>query len=674
MIRFRAQAWIAAAMRALLFLALLGTFAWRNHWYPAYWLTLKVEPRGSLSYRISWDVPGSRDAWEGFTTNVEHLWIRKSEGQTNGGAEWSVAMLLPQRPIRRLKLEPLQAGAPGRLLRATVSTDWGPPDQLFGRLYRSSPAPFVFDLPLVRRENSYVIENISLPHRFNVTLFVIQALTAALITYAAVWFLGELRRAGGIKNFSWAGDRKLFTISCASSSAVFMIWLLGQWPGGLMHDSLWSWDQSVAMWFDSWHPPLYALYLVALRQIYDSPATVAVFQILATAALGGAMLLYAKRSGVGFGILIPGQLVFMCSVPIGLMNIWVTKDVPNSLAVVIAGFWVFRKRRIRVEKGNAEPVLRHTPLFILFLCAGELRYTGAFMYIVLATAVFIVLNRKDAFYSVLMLCASFIIGRAMRLAIPTVVAMQQMSILVNPVIGIMREPRYFSEHPREDRDCVNRYLDYETALKRYDPVNVEPLRAGDVTHYDKITAADLKKFRMFTVELILNNLPRFLATRLEMMLSASGFSHRAQLYFSLIRDPANREYYQSPNTSSIHQSPVSAGLFRAENHLIDRVSEPHGFWTWRTVVWDVTVPTFLLAAACLIKRPASAYLLYALPQLGMLAALFLLMPVATWRYFYSIYLAAVLLLPFLWSPNTAPGVRRGRGSPWLRKNAKPLQS
>ncbi|MBD3306800.1 hypothetical protein GF339_10265, partial [candidate division KSB3 bacterium] len=182
-----------------------------------------------------------------------------------------------------------------------------------------------------------------------------------LAVICAYWTMAVVRyvKSRSLRSIFWKDKKIVFWAYFLIATGVFAVWLLGQWPGGMTPDSFWSWDQTLSLSFDDWHPYLYQVYLLMLRQFADSPATVAVFQILLTAGVGSYIFYFCIRQGVNWLYTLPFFLLFITSIPIGVYNITLWKDIPWSLCLVLTAFWIFRLQITKTTTGDRPPITRY---------------------------------------------------------------------------------------------------------------------------------------------------------------------------------------------------------------------------------------------------------------------------------------------------------------------------
>lgn len=128
------------------------------------------------------------------------------------------------------------------------------------------------------------------------------------------------------KRFFWGCWIILF---CA-----WMFFLVLFWPGTMNVDSLQQWKQARDFSFDTQHPVSYALFFWTVRQVWDSPAPIAIIQIALLSgilALGFSLL---EQANVSRWILWPALLLTACSLKNTTMVISLIKDTPYAIVSV----------------------------------------------------------------------------------------------------------------------------------------------------------------------------------------------------------------------------------------------------------------------------------------------------------------------------------------------------
>ncbi|MCI5159427.1 MAG: hypothetical protein D3906_13535 [Candidatus Electrothrix sp. AUS1_2] len=201
-----------------------------------------------------------------------------------------------------------------------------------------------------------------------------------------------VRRIGGLPYLFLAEKRSVFWLMFSGSLAMYGIWLLAFWPGVMSVDSLKVWR--AAMLPDLYlndHPVLNVILYKYLYQIWNSPAVVPLVQIVLSALLVSWFSFWLYRQAVPVNAVIFCLLFMLCSVPAGVYNVVLWKDIPFALLVV---FWACLLVKLYQERRQG--CLRWTRqrifvLILLGLSLGLIRHNGL-VYLVILPLLFLLLR------------------------------------------------------------------------------------------------------------------------------------------------------------------------------------------------------------------------------------------------------------------------------------------
>jgi hypothetical protein len=114
----------------------------------------------------------------------------------------------------------------------------------------------------------------------------------------------------------------------------YFFYLLIYWPGLMSPDSLDQWNQLSTGVFSDWHPAFHTFFEWVLTRLWDSPASIAVFQILVMGSLIGWGLAEFEKVGTPkwANWLTVGLFLVLPDFPVMTVTLW--KDVPYSLAIL----------------------------------------------------------------------------------------------------------------------------------------------------------------------------------------------------------------------------------------------------------------------------------------------------------------------------------------------------
>lgn len=222
--------------------------------------------------------------------------------------------------------------------------------------------------------------------------FIQQACFAAFCSYLLMYLWHLIRMSGGMKDFIVGDKRIAFWLMFTGAVICFFLWLMAHWPGHLTTDSIhiW-WAAKQPGYFLHEHPFVNILYYRFLQQIWNHFAVVSVFQIVATALLGSYIFYTLHRNGLPLILIMPFYLWFITSVPIGLYNITLWKDIPFAILVVFWAFYFVRLRLYQIN-GLSEPRVSLFFLILLLLGVSLFRYNGM-IYLILIPLGLIIYQR-----------------------------------------------------------------------------------------------------------------------------------------------------------------------------------------------------------------------------------------------------------------------------------------
>ncbi|TKB06004.1 hypothetical protein [Desulforhopalus sp. IMCC35007] len=200
--------------------------------------------------------------------------------------------------------------------------------------------------PTVLSDREFVFRAFSdvAQNRFSVLLLSVQFFTAGVLSLFLYYLLSlpvvsEVKNSrNSLKTIFISRKRWFFWLIFLSGIASNMLWLLAEWPGCMTPDSVHVNIEMNTLKITNHHPYLYTLYMLGLHNIYDSPLTVVLFQILCFHAVVASWLVFIFRNGVRWYIILPLYFLTFLSIPVNLFNITLWKDIPYNTLVL---FWAF---------------------------------------------------------------------------------------------------------------------------------------------------------------------------------------------------------------------------------------------------------------------------------------------------------------------------------------------
>ncbi len=232
--------------------------------------------------------------------------------------------------------------------------------------------------------------NKELKHYFHPLHFFLQTCFALLVS-VLVWIIGaKIFNIGNIKQIFLSEHRWWFWLYFSSAFVAYSLWLMAFWPGVMSVDSLnvWRAAQLPEVMINN-HPFVNELWYFFLSRIWNNIAIVPITQIVLLSILIASTFLFVVRRGVPSLLLVPFFLVFLSSIPIGLYNTTLWKDVPFALLVV---FWSLVPAYLYLKKRNNEKIQITKKmvaiLLLSFLCLITFRHNGLVYLLVIPMIMF----------------------------------------------------------------------------------------------------------------------------------------------------------------------------------------------------------------------------------------------------------------------------------------------
>ncbi len=277
--------------------------------------------------------------------------------------DFEVYVDLPRYPVKRFKLESVD-----RKKNVVVSAV---------ELRSKSTKELV---PLFDVENGSVVnfdlQEVRAKHYFDPIQFAFQFCFALLSAWIIFTFFNIFQSSGGIKGV-FAGDRKIFWFFTLGAVVAFGFWLIVFWPGVMSVDSLKIWRAAVLPEvFSNDHPVLNIVLYMYLAQIWQNPAVVPIFHICMMSILTGYIFFSVYRQGVRFKYLLPFYALLVFSIPVGLYNIVLWKDIPFAMLVVFWAFTLADLYRKKLEGDYYLSLQKKVVLVLLLLALALTRHNG----------------------------------------------------------------------------------------------------------------------------------------------------------------------------------------------------------------------------------------------------------------------------------------------------------
>lgn len=503
--------------------------------------------------------------------------------------------------------------------------------------------------------------------KFHRGLFAVQACVAFLCAWACNQLMGLKNRLGlpdwmSVARFVFLDERRyVFWGLFSVSSLCFLLWLLAYWPGAMTGDSWAVLDEVQTLVWSDWHPYVYKLYLLGLFQLFNSVAAVGIFQLLLTAALGAYVFYEAWRAGVRPLFLAPFFALFCLSIPIGLYNITLWKDVPFSLCVTAFSLMLYKTQIIREKSGSLVqiPSACYLPIGILLIGLCHFRQNGLMFYALAPLLLWSRIRKTDFFALCVFLTASFF---AITVVIPRVCRIAKTNgapiFQLRAALALTTHYNFYSRDRQEDFHAIEAAtgLGWDKIMSLY-PRHWFPLwdstrmvkeglqfapSGGETEDYNK----------RFLLRLINGNLPIFMASRTYEFFHAIGVDQSVSDFTT--------DYYENPlqlHGNNLH--PPGKFMYgvavpsRSRCLWLTKMLDCCDGWSRRfdgllspqVLTWNLLVFLSVFIAILFYESGRSAIGLFILPNLAAAGGVFVVGAGESWRYFYYLYLSGIFVIP-----------------------------
>lgn len=626
---------------AIVFVLLLAWFAVRNPYFLPSTLEFTSEAAPGTEARLFWD------SGEGFNGREYVEPVAKGDKAEKGTFEYRFP--LPQIGLRALKLSFTSAPRP------------------FDRVGMRSKNGVV-RLSATRVDaQTYLVSAADLGNRgFHPFMLTVQAILALLLT----WLIGRLwdylapRRRNGLRSILSdafvSRERYVFWSMFAGLVIVYGVWLLGQWPGLMSVDSFhFTWREIKTLQLSGVTPWMYNAYVLALTQFADTPAVVPIFQITMTSLLGSWLFFAAYRHGAAKWLVALSYLCFATSIPVGLYNLVLWKDIPFCLTMLAWGGLLYFMAYRRTYHGETLP-FRLSTLVVLaasLVFLATVRHNGIiFLAAIPAILVVFRLMPKRNLIQFIALTAVGFCG--LSLATPHLLVGSQEDVKtffaktyrVSPLSAIYTSKHFYSPNYEQDWAVINKWIPQAELKEVYTPTQQADVNGMMIQRWMALEPKDRDYLNHLYIERSLQNPHIFLADRAAMFLGAMGFANNVFIVTNELYNEGDRSAWRPIESYKLHLAKPVPFLYDKVRILVEKALTPGGK---RALIYN-SLPAFLLLTAVLLAyafTPVSS--LFAFIFLYNLPFLFLVLSTCEWRYFYFLVLASYFVLPLVSAERSA---------------------
>jgi hypothetical protein len=311
---------------------------------------------------VRWDLYAPNETG---TTISDNRWILNEDGR------FSLYMMMPRYTFRQLRVT-------GESEHGTV---------VFAKAVRRDPDGS--KTVLWQRSNAESDELILAGERLlkkryiNPGQLLQQLLFAALTTWAVMALWHVIKRVGGWKSI-WQGRRKVFWSLFTGAAVIYSFWLAAFFPGVASIDSLKVWR--AAMLPDVYlgdHPFMNVLFYKYLYHIWANMGVVPVVQVVVMSFLLAYVFYRFYLFGAPLAIIALFYAMAVLSVPIGMYNVVLWKDIPFAILSMIAALIVVDWYCARRAGRSFWDVHKAVFFLLVLICLATIRHNGVVYFVVI---------------------------------------------------------------------------------------------------------------------------------------------------------------------------------------------------------------------------------------------------------------------------------------------------
>jgi len=491
------------------------------------------------------------------------------------------------------------------------------------------------------------------------------ALAATVVTLAA-WTTGDWWRdgfAGQERNLTvarivlfaatfglvyalpgvWARSTRAGRIAFAGWGAYLGLWLLGQWPGIVMTDSVDSVANAREGVVYDYFSYVHALLHLVVLDVVPHVALLTVLQVLATAGvLAWATAIVHARSRSRWPVAVM-TLAAALSAPVVVNTLLLSRDTLYGVLHLALALWV---ARVAVDRHPLRPTAL-AGLATLTAVLGVYRGDGVVLLAVVPLVLLVALRpspRAALLGAGVFAAAILVVG----LALPATLAERsqnpnfyKLTLRINP-LGAVLNTDFYSEDKGRDLAELGRVIDVEGVREKYTPAEIPAYWDGEWNR--AATDADFAVFEAAADRVLRNNLGTVVESRVRTFGTATGLTPGG-FTGAAVPDAFPERTSWIADAEGISAEPPLQRLYFAQADVLQETAVFDGIRpSGQALHFNLLPWLLLLAAAMLAVRRAPFAAVVALVVLSRVPLVFLAAPAGQHKYYYSVHLAGIVVL------------------------------
>ncbi len=429
----------------------------------------------------------------------------------------------------------------------------------------------------------------------------------------------------------------LLLIGAAAMVSVFILYLVGFFPGMMTQDSIDQWAQIVTFKFNDWHPVMHTLFIYLCTVIWNSPASMVIVQIAVFVSVYLSGIYSLRKFGVGIPTLFIAMILFTLYPTNGFMAVTLWKDILYSIMLL----WLtILLMNIAATKGKwIESPVNKVLFFINSLAILFFRHNGIltflFVMVILAFAYSDCIGKWVALTIGVLLIYFIVTGPVFKLMdVAPASSTEAFGIPMQQVAAVIS---YEGNITEEQAEFFDKILPLEVWKEKYHPYITNPLK------FDENFRADFLK----------ENKGQFIKNWLAIIvqnpkITGKAYLKQASIIWKVRPVWDSFTYTVSPgiieNNFGLEEASANQNVREFLDGVLEKTEEDNPLlFFWRPALW---MYLSLLSGLLIAARTGPKSLIVLSPMVSNILAYLAAIPSQDYRYLYSNVLIAFILIPW----------------------------
>ncbi len=321
-------------------------------------------------------------------------------------------------------------------------------------------------------------------------------------------------------------NNKLFLFLFFSSFSVYSLWLFAFFPGIMSFDSVSQWEQASTKIYNNAHPFLHTLLITLLKSVWDTPAFVALFQIIISSLIIAYSLVFFLKLGASKKKIFIVFFILLILPSVGIYNITLWKDVLFAQCITALSIIFIKDFLNQTKITNTKIIL----VAVLTLLISNMRHNGI-IYLPIVPLIYFSFRIINVKKLALMTISIIIFYITLNVIVFNVLHVTSTSdslpreFVKLQIIGNALRMGYAPS--KEESDTIEKLMPLEEFRKRYNCSAIDYLRIDNSPMNEKLfyDKKFISEFDKISNAIIMNNLQFAISDRICLFSSLTGLSN-----------------------------------------------------------------------------------------------------------------------------------------------------